>query len=387
MGRNSGKNDDSQGFSRRDFIKATALAAGAVGAAGALGASSREPAQDAGTSGGLSIRMAGYKFDRVEALIDGRVEIEGCDAQFEVASVGDMNTDVFSGPQTRDVTEIGLHPFMLAWANDDFRDYTLLPIFPLRVFRHKSVFIRTDRGIEKPGDLRGKTIATPGYSSTSLTWIRGIFQDEYGVRPEDVRWIAASKDSSAQVSGKVSAQENVLPEGIEIRTGPEGKDESDLLESGEADALFHAAEPRAFVKGHPKVARLFPDYRSVERAYFAKTGIFPIMHVVAIKKDTADKNPWLVEAVFNAYSQAKQMNYQYMAKSAWAYDSLPWYGQEFEETRALMGDNYYSYGIGPNRRTLEALFRYSHQQGLCSRELTIEEIFHPASLAFAESPS
>jgi len=387
MGRNSGKNDDSQGFSRRDFIKATALAAGAVGAAGALGACSREPAQDAGTSDGLSIKMAGYKFDRVEALIDGRVEIEGCKKKFEVASVGDMNTDVFSGPQTRDVTEIGLHPFMIAWANDDFRDYTLLPIFPLRVFRHKSVFIRTDRGIEKPGDLRGKTIATPGYSSTSLTWIRGIFQDEYGVRPEDVRWIAASKDSSAQVSGKVSAQENVLPEGIEIRTGPEGKDESDLLESGEADALFHAAEPRAFVKGHPKVARLFPDYRSVERAYFAKTGIFPIMHVVAIKKDTADKNPWLVEAVFNAYSQAKQMNYQYMAKSAWAYDSLPWYGQEFEETRALMGDNYYSYGIGPNRRTLEALFRYSHQQGLCSRELTIEEIFHPASLAFAESPS
>jgi len=112
--------------------------------------------------------MAGYKFTRVEALVDGHVKIEGCDAQFEVAKIGDMNTHVISGPQTRDVTEIGLHPFMLAYANDSFRDYTLLPIFPLRLFRHKSIFIRTDRGINKPQDLRGKTIGTAGYSSTSL---------------------------------------------------------------------------------------------------------------------------------------------------------------------------------------------------------------------------
>jgi 4,5-dihydroxyphthalate decarboxylase len=133
------------------------------------------------------------------------------------------------------------------------------------------------------------------------------------------------------------------------------------------------------------VARLFPDYRSVERAYFARAGIFPIMHAVAIKRDVAQQNPWLAEAVFNAYSQAKQMSYKHMAKAAWLYDMLPWYGQEFEETRALMGDNFYSYGIKPNRKTLEALFRYSHQQGLSSRELTVEELFDPVSLEFAES--
>jgi 4,5-dihydroxyphthalate decarboxylase len=125
----------------------------------------------------------------------------------------------------------------------------------------------------------------------------------------------------------------------------------------------------------------------VERAYFAKTGIFPIMHAVAIKKATLKQNPWLVEPVFKAYSQAKQMAYEYMAKAAWFMDMLPWYAQEFAETRALMGDNYYSYGIKPNRKTLEALFRYSHQQGLCSRELTVEELFVPASIALAESPA
>lgn len=385
MGRDINKEE--VGVSRREFIVTAALAAGAAGAAGALGACSSEPSQDAGVAGGLPLTIAGYKYGRVKGLIDGRVKIEGCDAKFEAGSIGDLNTHLFSGPRTRDVSEVGLHPFMIAYANDEFRDYTLLPIFPLRVFRHKSIFIRTDRGIDEPGDLRGKTIATPGYSSTSLTWIRGIVQEEYGVKPTDVRWIVASKDSAAKVAGKVSKQESLLPEGVPIVAGPAGKDESDLLESGEADALFHAAEPRAYIEKHPKVARLFPDYRSAERAWFAKTGIFPIMHVVAIKKDTVERHPRLVEAIFDAYSRAKQLDYEYMAKLAWAYDSLPWYGQEFEETRALMGDNYYSYGIGANRKTLEAMFRYSYQQGLCSRELTIEEIFHPASLDLAESPA
>jgi 4,5-dihydroxyphthalate decarboxylase len=379
------KSDVPHDSTRRQFmIKATALAAGAAGALGALGMC-QKPAQAAGVSKVLPITLAGYKFDRVNALVDGRVKIEGCQAQFKVSGIGDMNTHVFSGPRTLDVTEIGLHPFMLAYANDGFRDYKLLPIFPLRLFRHKSVFIRTDRGIKKPQDLRGKTIATPGYSSTSLTWIRGIFQDEYGVSPKDLQWVVASKDSSAKVAGKASKQENVFPPGVPIRVGPAGKDESDLLESGAVDALFHAAEPRAYIQGHPKVARLFPDYRSVERAYFANTGIFPIMHAVAIKREVLKQNPWLAKAVFTAYSQAKHLHYEYMLNAAWAYDSLPWYGQEFAETRALMGDNYYSYGIGPNRKALRALFRYSHQQGLCSRELTVKELFDPASLEFAES--
>jgi 4,5-dihydroxyphthalate decarboxylase len=370
--------------SRREFLKVTALTAGAL-AVGAANAPGRALAATSGRSEGLSITISGYRFHRVEALADGRVKVEGYNARFETGAIGDMNTHIFSGPQTREVTEIGLHPFMLAYANEGFRDYTLLPIFPLRLFRHKSVFIRTDRGIEKPEDLIGKTIATPGYSSTSLTWIRGIFQDEYGIRPQDIKWVTAAKDSSAKAAGKVSRQESMLPEGISITAGPAGKDESDLLESGEVDALFHAAEPRAYIEGHPEVARLITDYRTVEREYFRKTGIFPIMHAVAIRRDVSKRNPGLAKAVFNAYSEAKSLSYDYMARSAWLYDSLPWYGQEFEETRALMGENYYSYGIEPNRKSLEALLRYSHQQGLSSRELTIEELFDPESLEFTES--
>jgi 4,5-dihydroxyphthalate decarboxylase len=370
---------DVTNFSRRDFLK-TVTAAGALSISPIV--KSASPIEE---SAGLPINMAGYDYDRVHSLIDGRVGIKGCNIDFEISSIGEMNTHIFSGPQTREVTEIGLHPFMLAYLNDAFRDYTLLPIFPLRVFRHKSVFIRTDRGIKKPEDLRGKKIGVTGYSSTSLTWIRGIFQDEYGVTPDDVQWVFSSKDSAAKASGGPSKQENVLPEGLTISMGPEGQDESDLLESGEVDALLHAAEPRAYIQGNPFVARLFHDFRTIERAYFAKTGIFPIMHAVAIRKDVLEQNPWLAEAVFNAYSQAKQMTYDYLLKSAWYKTSLPWVSQEMEETRTLMGKNYWPYGIESNRDALTTLFRYSYEQGFSSRELTIEELFHPSGLHLSES--
>jgi 4,5-dihydroxyphthalate decarboxylase len=373
--------------SRRRFLKASAAVAGTAGVLGMSGVSGllASTAKLAKSTNNLSIKIAGYKIDRVDALIDGRVQVEGCDTQFEVASIGDINTNVFSGPQSHEVTEIGLHPYMLAYANDGFRGYSLIPVFPLRLFRHKSIFIRTDRGITKPEDLRGKKVATPGFSSTSLTWIRGIVQHEYGVKPEEIQWVISSKDSSAKAAGKVSKQESVVPKGLSVSKGPAGKDESDLLESGEVDALFHAAEPRAYMEGHPKVARLFPDFRKTEREYFAKTGIFPIMHAVAIRKDIIERNPWLLNAVFNAYSQAKQLMYDYLKKSAWYKNSLPWIAQEIEETRTLMGENFWPYGIAPNRKALEALFQYSYEQGLAKRKLTIEDLFHPSTMALEEA--
>jgi len=368
--------------SRRRFLKVSATVAGTAGVLGVsdvseLLASTAKPSE---ATNNLPIKIAGYRLDRIDALIDGRVQIEGCDTQFEVARIGDMNTDVFSGPQSREVTEIGLHPYMLAYANDGFRDYSLIPVFPLRLFRHKSIFIRNDRGITKPEDLRGKKVATPGFSSTSLTWLRGIVQHEYGVKPEEIQWVQSSKDSSAKLAGKASEQESIIPKGLSVSKGPAGKDESDLLESGNVDALFHAAEPRAYVEGHPKVARLFPDFREIERGYFAKTGIFPIMHAVAIRKDIIEHNPWLPKAVFNAYSQAKQLMYDHLKKSAWFMNSLPWIAQEIEETRTLMGENFWPYGITPNRKALETLFQYSHEQGLAKQKLKIEELFHLSTL-------
>jgi 4,5-dihydroxyphthalate decarboxylase len=369
--------------SRRGFLQLGALAGAAFAGNAALG-------QDAVALNGatdaqkLKITFAGYAFDHVQALIDGRVTIHGCDAQFQPGKIGDLNTHVFAGPQTLEVTEIGLSPFMLAYANEGFRDYSLIPVFPLRQFRHKSIFIHTDRGITRPQDLKGRKVGTPGYSSTSLTWIRGLMQHEYGVAPQDIEWVVSAGDSSAKDAGKVSDQENVLPEGISISRGPAGKDESDLLLDGDVDALFHAGEPKAFVAGHPKVRRLFQDPRTTERSYFTKTGIFPIMHAVAMRNDVIDAHPWLPEAVFRAYSQAKQVRYEAM-RSEWLFGTLPWFGQEFDETRSVMGENFWPYGVEANETTLDALFQYSYEQGLAKQRLRVEDLFHASTLGLNET--
>lgn len=359
--------------SRRRFLAGTALM---------LGASTLPTL--ASSAPILQLRAAGYRFPRTEALFNGSVEVNGAVCHFEKAGIGDINSNLFSGQQTWDFAEIGLHPFMLAYANDGFRDYSLLPVYPLRLFRHKSIFIRNDRGIQSPEDLKGKRIATPGYSSTSLTWIRGMLQDEYGVKPSDIEWVTSRKDSSADVAGKASAQESMVPDGISMTLGPMGMDESELLVEGEVDALFHAAVPRAFVEGHPKVARLFPDSRAVEQAYYQKTGIFPIMHAVAVRRPLLDEHSGLAAAIFQAYSQARNIAYRQMAGLGWASDMLPWYGQEMEATTDAMGANFYSYGLPENRKVLDTLMRYSHEQGLASRRLTLEELFHPSAIALTE---
>lgn len=375
------------GTSRRGFLKMAAVAGGMLGFPGisqVAGSQLGSPGiiRTSSKSGRLSITIAGYPFDRVKGLVDGSVKVEGCDARFEVSSIYKLNAVAMGGNQKWEVQEIGLHPYMVAYANNGFRDYTLIPVFPLRTFRHKSIFIRTDRGITKPEDLRGKTVAAAGYSQSSLTWIRGILLHEYGVKPEDMQWIISTKSSD---KGKVSKNESALPVGVPIQFGPEGKDESELLVAGDVDAVFSAKEPQAYIDGNPKVVRLFSDYRNIERAYFSKTGIFPIMHAVAIRQDVVEKNPWLPEAVFHAYSQAKQRMYRAMQDLGWAMISLPWIGKELEETRALMGDNFWPYGIAPNRKTLEALFQYSHEQGMARRKLTIEELFHPSTLKLIEA--
>jgi 4,5-dihydroxyphthalate decarboxylase len=366
--------------SRRSFLGASA--ASAIGAA-TLGASAW--ADDKQNAGVLPISIAGYPYERVRAIQDGRVQVAGCKVNFETSKIGEMNQHVFSGPRTRDVTEVGLIPYLLAFCNGGFRDYQLLPMFVLKVFRHKSIFVHTDRGITRPEDLRGRKVATVGYSSSGLTWIRGLLQDEYGVKPEDIRWVLTAKDSAKGQTGGVSKWEKLLPpKSVSMTRAPDGKDDSALLLEGAVDAIFHPAEPQAYVDRHPKVDRLFSDPRKVERAYFKKTGIFPIMHLVAIRSELAKAEPWLPKAVFEAYSSAKQLDYDEMRRIRWAYSALPWHGQEFNETRDLMGENFYSYGIKQNRKALETVFRYLHQQGLAKRELTIKELFPPSTLELAD---
>jgi len=371
---------------RRSFVKRLALSTGLLGTLSSFDLLSNIDEKDLKIQSDLHLKMTGYDYPRIQAMYDKTIEIKGCTYDMiKSGGISDMNTNVFSGNQSFDITEIGMVPYIIAYANDGFRDYTLLPIFPLRMFRHKSIFIRSDGSIKRPEDLKGKKIGTPGYSSSSLTWIRGMMKDEYGVSPNDVEWVIANKDSSADVGGKVSKQENVMPDGISISYGTVGKDESELLLSGEVDALFHAVQPQAFIDGDPRIGRLFDNSKQVEQDYFTKTGIFPIMHAVAVKKDLLENNSWLSKSLFEAYSASKTANYNYMTKLGWAFDTLPWYGQQHEEVKKLMGENFWTYGIEENRKTLESICRYCYDQGLSKQKVSIEDLFDPSSLEFTEA--
>ena len=375
-----------QDSNRRSFVKRLALSTGLLGTLSSFDLLTKIDEKDLKNQSDLHLKMTGYDYPRIQAIYDKKVEIKGCTYDIiKSGGISDMNTNVFSGKQSFDITEIGMVPYILAYANDGFRDYTLLPIFPLRLFRHKSIFIRSDGSIKSPEDLKGKKIGTPGYSSSSLTWIRGMMEDEYGISPKDVEWVIANKDSSANISGKVSKQENVIPDGISISYGSVGKDESELLLSGEVDALFHAIQPQAFIDGDPRIGRLFANSKQVEQDYFTKTGIFPIMHAVAVKKELLENNPWLSQSLFDAYSASKTANYNFMTKLGWAFDTLPWYGQQHEEVKKLMGANFWPYGIKENRKTLETICRYCYDQGLAKQKVSIEDLFHPSSLGFIEA--
>ena len=303
---------------------------------------------------------------------------------FSKGGISELNSSAFEGKDSYDISELGLVPYILAFANDGFRAYPLLPIFPLRLFRHKSIFVRTDGPIKEPKDLVGARVGTPGYSSTSLTWIRGFLKDEYGVSPKDIQWIIPSRDSSSKFSGKASKNENIIPDNIKIEYDKSGDDESEMLLSGKIDVLFHAAQPKAFAEGNPAISRLFLDSRKTEQEYFKKTGIFPIMHSVGVKRDLLESNPDFAQTVFKAFSNAKTKCFQQMSKLGWVYDSLPWYGQELESTYEVMGKNYWSYGVSKNIKTIQTLCDYCYGQGLAKKKIKAEDMFFESSLNFEE---
>jgi 4,5-dihydroxyphthalate decarboxylase len=253
----------------------------------------------------LEVKIAGYDYDRVSAIRDGKVSIEGADVSFEVSNIYSLNGSAFGEEQKYDISEMGLIPFITKYINEDFRGYTLLPIFISRTFRHRSIYVHTDSGIEKPEDLKGKRVGTPGYTSSSNTWIRGLLKDEYGVNADDFTWIEANKssDGGPQKTGETYYFNDDFP----LISGPEGIDESELLLSGQCDAIITAITPKAYLDRNPKIRQLFPKAKETEAAYYKKTGMFPIMHVVAIKTDLLKKEPWLAEAIFNMYSEAKSI--------------------------------------------------------------------------------
>jgi len=327
--------------------------------------------------------MAGYDYDRVQAIMNGTVTHPDLKVSFHVENIYGVHGMLFGPEQKYEVSEIGLIPFITRYVNEDFRDYTLIPVFISRTFRHRNIFVHVDSGIEKPEDLVGKKVGTPGYGMSANTWIRGFLLDEYGVKADDFQWIETTKSSDGG-NVKNGFANYHFGDDFPITKGPEGVDESELLLSGQCDALITAITPTAFLKGNPKIKRLFPNVQETEIQYFKKNKMFPIMHVVAIRTSTLKENPWVAQAVFELYSQAKTVAYENLESSTVSRVTLPWVIDEFERTRQLMGKNYWKYGIEANRKELEAVMRYVHEQGLTKRPMTFEELFDPTTFDLTE---
>jgi len=369
---------------RRRFLKTTAAGA-AVGAVATLGGAQATAAE------ARKLRVAGYDYDRVRGIMDGRIGIDGFDVEFQVDNIYSVNDLAFGDSPKYDVSELGLIPYITKFINEDFRGYTLVPVFISRTFRHRNIYVRSDAGIETPEDLSGKRVGTPGYGMSANTWIRGFLLDEYGVAADDMQWIETTRSSDA---GKLSGsgwsafedgeRSRYLPADFPIEQGPPNVDESELLLSGECDALITAITPRAFASGDPRIRQLFPNPKAAEQAYFTKTGLFPIMHCVGIRADAITANPGLPKAVFEMYSAAKRIAYADLDTTTALKVSLPWVEQEFEATQRLMGANYWPYGIEANRRELDSIMRYVHEQGLVGRRVAFEDLFHPSTLELIE---
>jgi 4,5-dihydroxyphthalate decarboxylase len=325
------------------------------------------------------INVAGYAYDRVQAIKDGLVGIEQADVSFTNENIYSMNGQAFGPDKTYEVTELGLIPYISKYINEDFRDYVLIPAFVSRTFRHRNIYVHVDSGIEKPEDLRGKRVGTPGYGMSASTWIRGMLLDEYGVKADDFQWIETTRSSDV---GKLNKGFNkyYFPDDFPLVQGPPGVDESELLLSGGCDALITAITPKAYTDGNPKIRRLFTNIKSTEQAYYNKTGLFPIMHAVAVRKDAVQEKPWLPAAALQMYSAAKQIAYENLATTTVLKTTLPWAMDEYEETVTLMGDDYWRYGIESNRKELELIMRYTYEQGLVKRQIDFEELFDPSVL-------
>ncbi len=373
-------------LSRRILLK---MAGAAATTFGLVGTRESLAANASGTAKGVDIKVAGYDYDRVRPIMDGQVGIPGARVSFHYEDIYAVNKYAFGTDQKYEVTELGLIPFITKFANNDFRGYSLIPVFISRIFRHRNVFVHADSGIEKPEDLRGRRVGTPGYGMSANTWIRGFLLDEHGVKADDMQWIETTKSSDKGALNSPVWSDGrspyFLPDDFPLVQGPPGIDESELLLNGDCDALITAITPKAFLDGNPKIKRLFPDVRAAEQAYFKKTGLFPIMHVVGGRINAIEANPELPKAVFQMYSEAKKIAYANLETTTSLKVTLPWVTQEFEDSRKLMGTNYWPYGIEANQKELELVMRYTYEQGLAKRKLSVEEVFHPSTLDLIES--
>jgi 4,5-dihydroxyphthalate decarboxylase len=319
----------------------------------------------------LPLTVACGEYDRTVALQTGTVQAEG----IRLTYIPLQAEEIFwrmGHHQEFDASEMSLsnHITMISRGNSPF---LAIPVFPSRVFRHSCIFINTASGIKEPADFKGKRVGAPEYSITAAVWIRGFLNDDHAVKASEVKWLVGGQEDP----GRKERVKLELPPEIKVESIADDKTLNGMLEAGEVDALISARTPSCFMKGSAKVRRLFPNYKDVEIGYYKRTKIFPIMHVLVIRREIYDKNPWVARSLYKAFCDAKDHAIKNMHISNTLSCTLPWLPWEREQLREIFGPDWWPYGIEANRHVLEHLIRYMGEQGLLARPVKVEDVFVP----------
>lgn len=322
----------------------------------------------------LQLSLACWNYDRTRALQESRVQVDGIDLTYLDLPVEETFFRMLRNREF-DVSEMSLSSYTLSLFRED-PPFIAIPVFPSRFFRHSCIYVHSESGIREPRDLIGKRIGNPEYQMTAPVWIRGIMSDEYGVPITSAIYLSGGEEEPGR-DEKIAL--SLAPE-IRVEAIPRTKTLSRMIESGEIDALYTARAPSTFHSGDGSVRRLFPDYRTVEQNYYKKTGIFPIMHVIAIRRAVYEKNPWVAQSLYKAFLIAQKEAYQDLHETAALKTMLPWAVHHVEEVERLMGSDYWAYGLDSNVHVLNTFLRYSYAQGLSKRQLTAKELFAKETL-------
>jgi 4,5-dihydroxyphthalate decarboxylase len=321
----------------------------------------------------LNLSVAVGDYDRTRPLLDGSVRIDGVDPVYMTLVPEEIFFRAFRTVEF-DVSELSMSSFTVKTALDDC-PYVGLPVFVSRAFRHTSIYVRTDR-IRSPGDLKGKKVGLPEYQLTACVWARAILEDDHGVKPSDIHWIRGGIEEPGRPE-KINIK---LPPGVRLENAPDGVTISEMLANGEIDGFIAPRPPAAAVRHHPHIGWLFPDPTAAAKDYFKRTGIFPVMHIVGVRRALADRHPWLPAAVYKAFEQAKAVAMAKLSDTSATKVTLPFVEEQLRTARELMGEDFWSYGVAPNREVLEHFLHRHHAEGLSRRLVSVEEMFHPGTL-------
>ncbi|NQV55464.1 MAG: ABC transporter substrate-binding protein [Rhodospirillales bacterium] len=318
----------------------------------------------------LKLTFASGAYDRMDALQNGEVKVEGIDLVFDPIQAPREIFDRMVQNREFDMSELSTSEF-ISMTGQGNCPFVALPVFPSKAFRHGFICVNKNAGIKAPKDLAGKRIGTPLYTQTAAIWIRGMLESDHGVDLSGVHWVQGAIEKAGS-HGNAKVPPLLKPVDIEINDS--GKSLSDMLAAGELDAVLGSRMPDSIVTSDD-VERLFPDFRAEEKDYYIRTGIHPIMHLVAIRDDVFKANPWIAKPLYDAFNKSKDIAFAELGFSGAQKIMLPFLYGDIAEVEELFGGDPWPYGVDANRNSIEALISYMVDQGLIAESLTADELF------------